>query len=271
MDLSPLSMVGFPVLGLRRLPMRRKGAVIDVADGLAGKGRKRVFVTSRQPKTAAAIEASFARKHPLDGSALTLIVSFYAMVERLASDLGIDPDHAEASEEGDGDGMSAELIAYLRRFDLRWSGDRYEDHALVVTRRLASTALLPNVRSAALALEKVDAGWRHAHALAMSICRSMAVMALCSTMSHRSPTLRREWRTPMRGLGATSILPTLITDTPDRTQAAIAAVQPGDRLKTCPASSACILKAPIFRWRRKGAHDKDLIRPMRRFRSGNAG
>ena len=87
---GPVSIVdlGFPVL-VFAVADAAKGAVIEVADGLAEKGA-RVFVTSRQPKTATAVEP-IRTLHPLTDP-LTLIVSFYAMVERLASDLGIDPD-----------------------------------------------------------------------------------------------------------------------------------------------------------------------------------
>jgi len=65
-----------------------------------------------------------------------------------------------------------------------------------------------------------------------------------------------------RGLGATTILPTLITDTPAKTRAAIdagvAAVEVG-----IPGIAGLHLEGPHLSERRKGAHDAALIRPMR--------
>lgn len=62
-------------------------------------------------------------------------------------------------------------------------------------------------------------------------------------------------------LGATSILPTLITDTPDKTRAAIdatlTAIQAG-----IPGIAGLHLEGPHISVARKGAHDPDLIRPM---------
>lgn len=64
-----------------------------------------------------------------------------------------------------------------------------------------------------------------------------------------------------RGLGATRILPTLITDTPQKTRAAIdaaiKAVQAG-----VPGIAGLHLEGPHLSERRKGAHDAALIRPM---------
>lgn len=64
-----------------------------------------------------------------------------------------------------------------------------------------------------------------------------------------------------RGLGATAILPTLITDNQDKTRAAITAT-----IEAVEAGVAGIaglhLEGPHLSQRRKGAHDGDLIRPM---------
>lgn len=87
---GPVSIVepGFPVLVFAAADAAEK-ALIGVADGLAEKGA-RVFVTADKPKAAAGIE-HVRTNHPLTDP-LSLIASFYAMVERLARDLGIDPD-----------------------------------------------------------------------------------------------------------------------------------------------------------------------------------
>jgi N-acetylglucosamine-6-phosphate deacetylase len=63
------------------------------------------------------------------------------------------------------------------------------------------------------------------------------------------------------GLGATTILPTLITDTPDITRAAIAAAIATTRADT-PGIAGLHLEGPHLSVARKGAHDPRLIRPM---------
>jgi N-acetylglucosamine-6-phosphate deacetylase len=63
------------------------------------------------------------------------------------------------------------------------------------------------------------------------------------------------------GLGATSILPTLITDTPDKTRAAIAAVIEAIA-QSIPGITGLHLEGPHLSQARKGAHDGDLIREM---------
>ncbi|WP_170608312.1 N-acetylglucosamine-6-phosphate deacetylase [Ruegeria arenilitoris] len=64
-----------------------------------------------------------------------------------------------------------------------------------------------------------------------------------------------------RDLGATSILPTLITDTPEKTRAAVDAA-----IQACkegvPGVVGLHLEGPHLSQRRKGAHDAALIRPM---------
>ncbi|GGH37310.1 N-acetylglucosamine 6-phosphate deacetylase [Cribrihabitans marinus] len=64
-----------------------------------------------------------------------------------------------------------------------------------------------------------------------------------------------------RRLGATSILPTLITDTPERTRAAIAAAVEAVR-QGVPGIAGLHLEGPHLSVARKGAHDPTLIRPM---------
>ena len=62
-------------------------------------------------------------------------------------------------------------------------------------------------------------------------------------------------------LGATSILPTLITDSPDQVKAAVAAVEAAisDRVSGIVGLH---LEGPHLSLGRKGAHDPSLIRPM---------
>jgi N-acetylglucosamine-6-phosphate deacetylase len=63
------------------------------------------------------------------------------------------------------------------------------------------------------------------------------------------------------GLGATTILPTLISDRPDRTSAAIDAVREALR-QDIPGIGGLHLEGPHLALARKGAHDPDRIRAM---------
>lgn len=63
------------------------------------------------------------------------------------------------------------------------------------------------------------------------------------------------------GLGATTILPTLITDTPDVTRRAVAAVAEAIAAGV-PGIVGLHLEGPHLSLARKGAHDPALIRPM---------
>lgn len=63
------------------------------------------------------------------------------------------------------------------------------------------------------------------------------------------------------GLGATAILPTLITDTPEQTRATVAAVEAAVR-QGVPGIAGLHLEGPHLSLARKGAHDPALIRPM---------
>jgi len=64
-----------------------------------------------------------------------------------------------------------------------------------------------------------------------------------------------------RSLGATSILPTLITDTPDKTRAAIAATKAAIAAGV-PGIAGLHLEGPHLSVARKGAHEAALVRPM---------
>lgn len=64
-----------------------------------------------------------------------------------------------------------------------------------------------------------------------------------------------------RSLGTRAFLPTLITDTPETTQAAIAAVTQAIAAHT-QGVAGLHLEGPHLSVARKGAHDADLIRPM---------
>lgn len=87
---GPVAIVetGFPVLAFAAGDAAEAG-VAEIADRLAGKGAE-VFVTSPRA-TAARVLPAVRTGHGLTDP-LALIVSFYAMVERLARARGIDPD-----------------------------------------------------------------------------------------------------------------------------------------------------------------------------------
>ncbi len=63
------------------------------------------------------------------------------------------------------------------------------------------------------------------------------------------------------GLGSLTILPTLITDTPAVTEAAVAAAEAAIA-KGVPGVAGLHLEGPHLSLARKGAHDPELIRPM---------
>ena len=87
---GPVSIVdeGFPVLGFAAADAA-EAPLASIADQIAAKGAQ-VFATTAQVKTAAQLD------HIRTGHALTdplsLIVSFYSMVEAFATSRGIDPD-----------------------------------------------------------------------------------------------------------------------------------------------------------------------------------
>ncbi len=87
---GPISIVdtGFPVLALCASDQAEQ-PVADVADEIATKGAV-VFVTSDKAKRAARLQ-SVRTTHPLTDP-ISLIVSFYAMVEQVALSRGINPD-----------------------------------------------------------------------------------------------------------------------------------------------------------------------------------
>lgn len=87
---GPVSIVGtdFPILCFASGDAAET-SVVEVADQIAAKGA-RVFVTSKHPKAAHSLP------HVRTGHGLTdplaLIVSFYAMIEKVANERGVDPD-----------------------------------------------------------------------------------------------------------------------------------------------------------------------------------
>ncbi len=87
---GPVSIVGegFPVLGFASGDAA-EASLVGIADQIAGKGAK-VFVTSDQAKLATGID-HIRTDHPLTDP-LSLIVSLYAMVEKVAVERGINPD-----------------------------------------------------------------------------------------------------------------------------------------------------------------------------------
>ncbi|MDJ0820245.1 MAG: SIS domain-containing protein [Paracoccaceae bacterium] len=87
---GPVSIVeeGFPVIGLAASD-RAEAALVEVVDNLADKGAE-VFVTSDKAKSATCLPVA-RTAHPLTDP-ISLIVSFYAMVEQVAVARGIDPD-----------------------------------------------------------------------------------------------------------------------------------------------------------------------------------
>ena len=87
---GPVSIVqaDFPVIAFAAQDAA-ENTVVDIADQLAEKGAK-AFVTSTKAGKASRLPVVRTGHSLLDP--LTLIVSFYAMVENFARESGIDPD-----------------------------------------------------------------------------------------------------------------------------------------------------------------------------------
>ncbi|MBL4628044.1 MAG: SIS domain-containing protein [Roseicyclus sp.] len=87
---GPVSIVGtdFPILCFASADAA-EASVVDVADQIAAKGA-RVFVTSKQARAAHHLP-HVRTDHGLTDP-LALIVSFYAMIEKVAGERGVDPD-----------------------------------------------------------------------------------------------------------------------------------------------------------------------------------
>ncbi|MGH1482211.1 MAG: N-acetylglucosamine-6-phosphate deacetylase [Geminicoccales bacterium] len=152
--------------------------------------------------------------------------------------------------------MSAKLIAF--RGASIFDGDRrHDDHALIVQGDRVQS-IVPDADRPGNA-EKIDLD---GGTLAPGYV-DLQVNGGDGIMFNDDPsikTLQRMADAHMR-LGATSILPTLITDTPDRTHAAIAAVRQAIA-QDVPGIIGLHLEGPHLSIARKGAHDPDLIRPM---------
>ncbi|MCU9850074.1 SIS domain-containing protein [Defluviimonas sp. WL0024] len=87
---GPVSIVdrGFPVIALTAADAAER-ALVEVADEIAGKGAI-VFATSDKAARASRLPAA-RTSHPLTDP-ISLIVSFYAMVEQVAVSRGVNPD-----------------------------------------------------------------------------------------------------------------------------------------------------------------------------------
>ncbi|WP_231704104.1 SIS domain-containing protein [Cochlodiniinecator piscidefendens] len=87
---GPVSIVeeGFPVLGFAAGD-QAEGALVGIADQIAAKGAN-VFVTSDKAKHAICLE--HVRAGHVLADPIALIVSFYAMVDQVAAERGINPD-----------------------------------------------------------------------------------------------------------------------------------------------------------------------------------
>lgn len=87
---GPVSIVeaGFPVLALASGDAS-EAALVDVADQIAAKGAS-VYITSGKAQSALRLD-HVRTAHPLTDP-IALIVSFYAMVDRVAAERGINPD-----------------------------------------------------------------------------------------------------------------------------------------------------------------------------------
>ena len=153
--------------------------------------------------------------------------------------------------------MSAGLIAY-RGASIFDGHRRYEDHALMVQGDRIHGIVPDADRPGAAETIDLDGGTLAPGYVDLQVNGGDGIMF---NDDPSIKTLQRIADAHAR-LGATSILPTLITDTPERTQAAIAAVRQAIA-EGVPGIIGLHLEGPHLSIARKGAHDPNLIRPMR--------
>lgn len=152
--------------------------------------------------------------------------------------------------------MTDTIAAYLgaRIFD----GRRFHDDCALLVRGTAMAGVVPAVEVPPAAQIRHFAGGTLAPGYV-----DLQVNGGGGVMFNDAPSVQtlRTMAEAHARIGATAILPTLITDTPDRTRAAIDAVEGAVR-----AGIAGILglhlEGPHLSLARKGAHDPGLIRPM---------
>ena len=152
--------------------------------------------------------------------------------------------------------MSAALVAY-RSASIFDGTRRYDNHALIVRGAQVHSIVSDDDVPGGAEVIDFDGGTLAPGYVDLQVNGGDGVMF---NDDPSVDTLRRMADAHAR-LGATSILPTLITDTPDRTLAAIAAVHQAIA-EDVPGILGLHLEGPHLSKTRKGAHAPDLIRPM---------
>mgnify|MGYP006369123145 FL=1 len=149
--------------------------------------------------------------------------------------------------------MKPTVFTGARLFD----GTAFRDGSLVVENGRVQAILPPGSPLAGLAEHPLDGGILAPGFVDLQVNGGGGVMFNDSP----SPETLRTVADAHAGLGATTILPTLITDTPDITRAAVAAAIAATRAGM-PGIAGLHLEGPHLSVARKGAHDPRLIRPM---------
>ncbi|MGC3939844.1 N-acetylglucosamine-6-phosphate deacetylase [Roseobacter sp. EG26] len=133
----------------------------------------------------------------------------------------------------------------------------HENHALVVDKQ-GATSLCPHYAlPPGCKLQKLDGGMIAPGFVDLQVNGGGGVMF----NDDQSVDALRTIAEAHSGIGTAALLPTLITDTPERTKAAIRAVKQAIA-EGVPGIAGIHLEGPHLSVRRKGAHDPDLIRPM---------
>ncbi|WP_298921830.1 N-acetylglucosamine-6-phosphate deacetylase [uncultured Roseobacter sp.] len=133
----------------------------------------------------------------------------------------------------------------------------HENHALVVDKQ-GATSLCPHYAlPPGCKLQKLDGGMIAPGFVDLQVNGGGGVMF----NDDQSVDALRTIAKAHAGIGTAALLPTLITDTPERTKAAIRAVKQAIA-EGVPGIAGIHLEGPHLSVRRKGAHDPDLIRPM---------
>ena len=251
---GPVSIVdrAFPVLAFAAADPA-EDAVVEVADNLTGMGA-RVFVTSDKVKKATALP--FERTGHWITDPITSVVSFYGLVEHMASLRRDRPGHTAPSEKGHGNRMTGALTAYTGGpiFDGR---RLLTDHAALFDGKVfRGVALVSDVDAGS---ELVDLGGDILSPgfVDLQVNGGGGIML----NDDQSVATVRRIAAAHRDLGTVALLPTLITDTREKTTAAIAAVEAA-LCEGAPGIAGLHLEGPHLSVARKGAHDAAFIRPM---------
>ena len=249
---GPLALVGqgFPVVALAARDASEP-SIVSAADLLVRQGRVGLHHVGARRQGA---DAAACRDRPSDHRSADADRILLRLRRGLRAPSRPQPRPAAQFAQGDGDAMSDVLALSAKRI---FDGEAWHEDAALIVRG--------DVVDQIVARGKVPAGAQTIEAgdiLAPGFV-DLQVNGGGGVMLNDHPTLEGI-ETICRAhapFGTTALLPTLITDTPEVTAAAVAAGIEAARRKV-PGFAGLHLEGPHLSLARKGAHDPKLIRPM---------